>query len=92
MIHREAALEFLAGQAQLYAGENCLLAVQPTFYGTVVIPEFLGDTAEAPGILAALGHPKAAFRTPGAGSALAMYRPLSAHVPAAPTYFAFAFD
>ena len=91
VIHGRAALDFLAGQARLYAGDRCLLAVQTTIYGTVVIPEFLGSPAEAPGVLAALGHPKASFRTPGDGSSLAMLRPLS-HLALWPSYFAFAFD
>ena len=92
VIHSAAALDFLAGQARLYAGDRCLLAVLPTVYGTVVVPEFLGSPAEAPGILAALGYPKAAFRTPGAGRSLAMYRPLTVPFLSVPTYFALAFD
>ena len=92
VVQGREALEFLETQAKLYAGDNYLLAVQHTLWDTVVVPEYLGDPQSAPGVLAALGHPKASFRTPGSGEALVMFRPLTEMPIQPPTYFAFPFD
>lgn len=82
-------LEFLGSYASFYAGADFLLAGyadEGRFCGL----ELLGNTAAAPGILAALGLPEGNFRCPGAGAPFAMYLPLS---PAeAPGYFGLALD
>ena len=91
VVQEEAALQFLTTQAKLYAGDNCLLAVQTTFRDTIVIPEYLGDPESAPGVLAALGHPKAPFHAPGSEISIAMFRPLTEDPIQPPTYFAFPF-
>ena len=84
-------LAFLAAQAELYIGQNFLLAA----YGqgdTLVGIEFLGETQMAPGIVQALGYAKGSFRTRGQGRNFAMYRPLRESAPSAPAYFGLAFD
>lgn len=89
VLQEGAALSFLAGQAEFYAGTHLLLAARregETLFGL----ELLGDPAAAPGILTTLGCGSGQFRTPGEGRLFAMYRPLD-NSPA-PTYFAFAFD
>ena len=91
VIQGDAALEFLATQAKLYAGDGCLMAVQTTLWDTIVVPEYLGDPEKAPGALAALGHPKAPFRTPGGTQSIAMFRSLTDPPIQPPSYFAFPF-
>jgi ribosomal protein S18 acetylase RimI-like enzyme len=83
-------LDFLAGNTQFYSGENLLLAVQTGSNG-MFVPEFLGDPACAPGVLATLGAANGTFRTPGSQKPFAMFLPLAAGV-SKPQYFAFAFD
>ena len=85
-----ASLSFLAAQAELFAGEDFLLAAWgegDTLHGM----ELLGDRAAAPGILKALGFAKGTFRTPGTDRPFAMFLPLSPDAKA-PDYFGFAFD
>lgn len=77
-------LRFLARFAKFYAGADCLVTVSD---GRVL--EFLGNTGEAPGILAALGLQEAQIRSPGKEN-YAMFRPLNSKI--VPTYFGFAFD
>lgn len=91
VIQEGANLAFLATQAELYIGQNFLLAA----YGegdTLVGLELLGDPQMAPGIVQALGYAKGTFRTRGQGKNFAMYRPLQEGAPLAPTYFGLAFD
>lgn len=84
-------IAFLAAQAELYIGQNCLLAA--TSEGdTLVGIELLGDPQMAPGIVQTLGYHQGRFRTRGKGEAFAMYRPLGGSVLPAPTYFGLAFD
>ncbi len=83
-------LAFLATYAKFYLGEKFLLAAVTegeNFAGL----ELLGDREAAPGILAALGHEKGTFRTPGKAVPGAMYLPLKESVEA-PGYFGLTFD
>ena len=81
-------LDFLACQAQLYAGKDFILAARQE-NGSLLGLELLGKS-NPEGILAALGCTEGTFRMFGEGAPFAMYRPLS-DAPA-PRYFAFAFD
>lgn len=72
VIQEEETLAFLASQCGLYAGENFLYAEDA---------ELLGDSAAAPGILAALGKEKGRFRTPGEGKPFGMYCPITENLP-----------
>ena len=83
-------LTFLSAQAQLYAGENVLLAAY-TENGILHAMELLGDTAAAPGIARALGFESVTYRAPGSQIPFAMWHPLIPHAQK-PTYFGFAFD
>ena len=80
----QEGMEFLATYATLYAGSDFILA---TTEETGL--ELLGNTAAAPGILAALGKKEGRFRMSGK-QPFAMYRPLT-NTPA-PSYFGIAFD
>ncbi len=84
------SLTFLAAQAQLYAGENLLMAAWQEA-DTLHAMELLGDSSTAPGILKALGFQKGTFRTPGADKEFAMFKPLREEA-IRPTYFGLAFD
>ena len=83
-------LDFLSSQASFYKGNQVLLcaAVEGD---KAFIPELLGDTKQAPGIVAALGAREGLFRTPGSHRPFAMYYPLTA-CREMPAYFAFALD
>lgn len=83
-------LTFLAAQAQLFAGENFLLAAYADG-DTLVGMELMGNREAAPGILRALGFPQGRFRMPGEDKPFAMIHPL-AEGAVFPTYFGFAFD
>lgn len=81
-------LAFLQTQAELYAGEDFLLAAHsgdPCLFA----PELLGNAAAAPGIVRFFGCREGRFRTAG-DSPFAMYKPLKPCEP--PVYFSFAFD
>lgn len=83
-------LDFLAAQAQFYAGETFLLAaytVEDTLFGM----ELLGDCQTVPGILRALGCKNGSFRCPGEEKPFAMIHRLQADA-VIPQYFGFAFD
>ena len=58
---------------------------------TLVGLELLGNAAEAPGILMALGLAYGRFRIPGGDEPFAMFLPLKEGA-SAPGYFGFAFD
>lgn len=83
-------LDFLASFAKLYRGEDFLLAAYVED-GIVHGIELLGNTAAAPGIVAALRCTQGQFRMPGEEAPFAMYLPLADHCPM-PTYFGIAFD
>lgn len=83
-------LDFLAAQAQLFAGEDFLLAAyleEDTLHGM----ELLGNRDAAPGILQVLKCTQGSFRTPGGEKPFAMFHPLTADA-VVPQYFGFAFD
>lgn len=68
-------------------GEDFLLAAEDrgdTLFGL----ELLGNPAQAPGILKALGKKSGSFRYPGGNAPFAMFRPLRENA-SAPKYFAF---
>lgn len=90
VIQEGATLTFLQTQADFFAGRGILLAASRNG-DTALIPELLGDPANAPGILKTLGAEKGTFRTPGNDRPFAMYRSLTA-APPAKGYFGLALD
>ncbi len=83
-------LPFLAAQAQLFAGEDFLLAAWregDLLHGM----ELLGNPAAAPGILRALGCETGTFQLPGSEKAFAMIHHLQENA-ITPVYFGFSFD
>lgn len=83
-------ISFLETMAFFYRGEGVLLAAHAG-NGTLWCPEFLGNRAAAPGVLAALNCREGHFRTPGEGVPFAMFLPL-AHDAPAPSYLSLCFD
>lgn len=89
VIQEGAHLRFLQTYAQLYAGEDFLLAAVregKQLHGL----ELLGNTSRAAGITAALGCQRGSFRTPGTEE-FAMFRPLRPDA-TVPAYFGLVFD
>ena len=82
-------LRYLAAYADLYAGENFVLAAVGEQEKLVGL-ELLGAREAAPGILGTLGCPSGTFRVPG-HTPFAMFRPLRPNAEA-PSYFGLAFD
>ena len=83
-------LRFLSAQADLYVGEDFVLAARregDRLFGI----ELLGRRGSAPAILTALGCRDGIFRTPGEDRPFAMYYPL-AEDRITPTHFGLAFD
>ena len=83
-------LPFLAAQAQLFAGEDFLLAAWlegETLHGL----ELLGKAGAAPGIVKALGCTTGIFQIPGSEKPFAMIQKLT-ETAAAPSYLGFSFD
>lgn len=91
VIQENENLAFLATQAELYIGQNFLLAAHSDG-DTLVGIELLGDAQMAPGIVQTLGYTKGNFRIQGDGEDFAMYRPLGSSEFPAPSYFGLAFD
>lgn len=91
VIQENENLAFLATQAELYIGQNFLLAAHSDG-DTLIGIELLGDAQMAPGIVQTLGYAKGNFRTLGDGEEFAMYRPLGCSVLPPPSYFGLAFD
>ena len=90
VIQEDASIRYLAAYADLYAGEDFLLA--GSFYdGNFVGMELLGNRQAAPGILAALGHDSGRFRCPGEDIPFAMFLPLAENA-AQPGYLGLVFD
>ena len=83
-------LTFLAPLARFYAAEGVVAAVSRETEH-LRIPEYLGDPALAPGLVAALGAQEATLRYPGNEKPFSMYLPLSADC-VKPAYFVFCFD
>lgn len=67
LVQEGPCLALLAGYADFYATDHALAAVSRD-----MVWELLGDPAEAPGLLAALGLDTARVRTPGPGRPFAM--------------------
>ena len=83
-------LDFLAAQAEIYAGEDFLLACQKD--GDVLhVLELLGNHSIAPSILHSLQCKKGSFRTPGTEKPFAMCYKLEESL-ILPEYFGLAFD
>lgn len=91
VIQEKENLAFLQTQAELYIGQNFLLAARSEG-DTLIGMELLGDPQTAPGILQTLGYARGTFRTRGNETDFAMYRPLGSSTLPAPTYFGLAFD
>ena len=89
VVQEEHNLRFLGRCADLYAGEDWLLAANLED-GALTAMEFLGDRSAAPAVLAALGAKTGTFRTPGQEKVFALYRPITDDP--IPSYFALAFD
>lgn len=90
LIQEKENLTYLATYAQMYAGEDFLLAAvheEDSLFGM----ELLGNAVRAPGILKAMGYEKGTFRVPGREKAFAMYRGLRENAPE-PAYLGLAFD
>jgi len=90
VIQEGISLTFLAAQAQLFAGEDFLLAAwreENILHGM----ELLGNTAAAPEILRALGCETGKFQVPGSEQDFAMIHKLIENA-VTPTYFGFSFD
>lgn len=90
VIQEGTTLTILQTQANFFAGSGVLLAASQNG-DTVFVPELLGDTSSAPGILQTLGASQGTFRTPGNGRPFAMYRSLTATQPET-GYFGLALD
>lgn len=90
VLQEAETLAFLQTYAQLYAGENVLLAATLED-GKLICHELLGASPSAPGILAALGAAQGRFRTPGTQKPFAMYRALTPDSQM-PSYFGLALD
>ena len=90
MVQEEENLAFLTAQAQLFAGDDFLLAAYADG-DTLVGMELLGNRDAAPGILRALGFAQGRFRIPGQDKPFAMAHPLTEDC-ILPDYFGFAFD
>jgi GNAT superfamily N-acetyltransferase len=80
-------LDFLSSWAEFYEAPNALIAAVWE-EGKLMVLDLLGDTTQAPGIVAALGADTGWFRSPGEAP-FAMHRPLKTNIP--PKYFAFCF-
>lgn len=83
-------LPFLAAQAQLFAGEDFLLAAWldgETLRGM----ELLGNTEDAPNIVKVLGCRDGIFQIPGTEKPFAMIHKLAENA-VSPSYFGFSFD
>ena len=67
LIQEGPCLALLDGYADLYATDHAVAAVTEG-----MVWELLGDSSDAPGLIAALGLPSATVRTPGPGRPFAM--------------------
>lgn len=90
VVQEDGAIAYLEKSADLYAGEDFLLAAAPE-EGQLMGIELLGSRKSAGGILGALGYEKGVLRTPGGDKPFAMYRPLTQDR-WTPGYFGLAFE
>ena len=86
----ESFFMLLARDAELFAGEDFLLAARKQG-DTLFAVELLGNREAAPGILAALSCREGTFRMPGSTRDFAMFLPLTPGTQA-PAYFGLALD
>jgi len=84
------AFRFLDSYCNFYTGEELLLCGWVDG-DSLLVQEYLGDPAKAPGITAALGAAEGTFRTYGPGKAFAMYLPLADDCPT-PKYLGLPMD
>ena len=84
------SLAFLTTFSSLYAGQDCLLCARRE-EDTLFVPEILGNTDRAAGVLGYFGCKTGIFRTPGLEKPFAMYHRLTAD-PTIPAYLGHAFD
>lgn len=91
VVQEKENLSYLAAQAELYRGEDFLLAVRREAERLFGI-ELLGDESAAPRIVRALGKERGSFRTVGAERDFSMLLPLDDKKTRCPTYFGLAFD
>lgn len=75
VLQEGASVTYLASYAELYAGEDFLLA-GAVYSGTFIGMELLGNRDAAPGILGALGQETGRFRCPGREIPFGMFLPL----------------
>ena len=90
VVQEGVQISFLAAQAQLFAGQDFLLAAWlegNTLHGM----ELLGNANSAPGILRALGCEKGVFQVPGTNQLFSMIFKLH-KTAVVPEYFGFSFD
>ncbi len=92
VLQEGGALRFLETQAELFAGEDVLMAVRRESDGTLFGIELLGNAARAPQALCTLGVSHGSFRVAGGETPFAMLRALTDEPITPPTYFALAFD
>ena len=86
----ESFFRLLAHDAELFVGEDFLLAARKTGQ-TLFAPELLGNTNAAPRILAAMDCREGTFRMPGNTKDFAMFLPLTPGT-RPPVYFGLALD
>jgi len=90
ILQEGVSLTYLESYADLYAGEDFLLA--GAFYdGSFTGMELLGNRNAAPGILGALGYDSGSFRCPGREIPFGMFLPLAENA-AEPGYLGLVFD
>lgn len=90
VIQEGATLAWLHTYGKFYAGENFLLSAAEE-ENTLLVQEFLGDSALSGRILTALGMANGIFCTPGTSQDFAMLLPLTEDCPT-PAYFGLALD
>lgn len=91
VVQEKENLDFLATQADFYAGPGFLLAACREGDRLIGV-ELLGNEKAAPGILETLGCAEGTFCTPGDSEPFAMYRPLGGSKLEPPSYFGLAFN
>ena len=84
------SLDFLAAYSAFYVGTDCLLCARLDG-NKLFVPEILGKTDQAAGIVRHFGCREGCFRTPGEEKSFAMYRSLTCDS-AMPAYLGHAFD
>lgn len=89
VIEEGPVLSLLSTYASFYLSDSSVCAARQE-NGKLTVYELLGDAADAPGIVAALGCQSGTFRVPGDGRPFAMYYSLTGSP--APGYFGLALD